>query len=306
MILVVGGSSFIGRGIQDLIKEKPFAKEFIFTYNKHPENIENKFQKVKLDLQDEKDCELARNFSYCIYLAGNSFHNMAYNNPIMDLDLNVRNFLNFMKHFRGQLILLSSQAVYYGLTGEIPENIIHYPTIPYGISKRFQEEYAKYFYKIGYLSKLWIFRLMYAFGKGERMDRLIPKCAKSAVNGDIVKVLGGGRSFLNPLPVNFVAEILVNALLTMKEEDNEFLEVTNLNHSEKVSVLDIVKFLHTIKPFNYIVEEKGEIWPVSFWGSTEKLSRYLKKWNISFPNIWEDLEIYFKKLLTNMGEKNYE
>lgn len=242
-----------------MIKDHPLAKEFVFSYNQHPENIRDDLTKIKIDLQNEKDCKIVSNFSYCIYLAGNSIHNIAYDIPNIDLELNVRNFLNFMKYFRGELILLSSQAVYYGLTGEIPENVIHYANMPYGISKRFQEEYAKYFHKIGHLSKLWIFRLMYSFGKGERMDKLIPKCAKAVLEGKIVRVLGSGKSLLNPLPVNFVAEILINAILTAKEEKHRSLEVINLNHFEKISVLDVVKFLYTIKPFNYVIEEEGEM-----------------------------------------------
>jgi len=304
MMLVIGGSSFIGKGIQNLIKDSSFAKSFVFAYNMHPENISDSFQKIKIDLQEEDNCKILREFKSCIYLAGNSFHNLAFSNPGIDLDMNVKIFLNFMKYFKGQLILLSSQAVYYGLRDEISEDTVHYPTIPYGLSKRFQEEYAKYFYRIGYLSKLWIFRLMYAFGNGERSNRLIPKCAKAVLENETIKVLGKGKSFLNPLPVNFVAKILFNAMLHIMKENNKFLEITNINYPEKITVLDVVKFLYNIKPFNYVVEEGEEIWPVDFWGSINKLINYLKIWDMKFPNIWDELRVYFQELL--YGGKKYE
>jgi nucleoside-diphosphate-sugar epimerase len=301
MILVIGGSSFIGRGIQEIVKDTILAKDFVFAYNMHQENISENFQKIRINLQDKKECEILREFTTCVYLAGNSNHGLAFSNPDIDLTLNVESFLNFMKYFRGQMVLLSSQAVYYGLKGEISEDTTHYPTIPYGLSKRFQEEYAKYFYRIGYLSKLWVFRLMYAFGKGERTDRLIPKCVKAVIENKTLKVLGGGNSFLNPLPVTFVARVLINAILSITKEEKEFFEITNINYPEKVTVLDVVKFLYSIKPFNYVVEEEGEIWPVSFYGSTNNLFFHLRGWNMKIPDIWEEMKSYFQELLRIYG-----
>ena len=92
------------------------------------------------------DClDQLQNYSTVIYVAGNADHSLAHDYPLMDLNLNTVAFLNFIKNFNGSLVLLSTQAVYYGLKGEIFESITSLPTIPYGISKQAVEAYARYF-----------------------------------------------------------------------------------------------------------------------------------------------------------------
>jgi nucleoside-diphosphate-sugar epimerase len=207
-----------------------------------------------------------------------------------------------MKEFRGSLVLLSSQAVYYGLEGGVHEKVDHVSTVPYGVSKQMVEAYAKYFLRDGLLSKLWIFRLAYAFGKGEKEYRIIPRCANSVRNNEKVTIFGGGKSFVNPLPSEFVAKILVKAAENLEEAKEGFMEITNLNYPRKVTVMDIVSFLSQVKHFDFVVNEAGEEWPVKFWGNTENLSSHLTTWNMEFPELRECLKEYFIELIEGKAE----
>lgn len=295
--IVIGGSGFIGKAIQNYVINKQIEKAFAFAYNKHPENIHNSLDKIRIDLLNKKTLGAAERYQHAIYVSGSADHSLAKSSPSLDLDLNVRAFLNFMEEFNGSLVLLSSQAVYYGLKNEILENTDHVPTIPYGLSKKMMEAYASYFLEEGRLKKLWMFRLMYAFGEGEKERRLIPRCARAASDNKRVTIFGGGKSFLNPLPSMFVAETLVEATKDLAKRDKEFVETTNLNSPKSVTVGDVVRFLSGVKHFDYEIVQSGEEWPVEFWGNTRNLSAHLKEWKIDFPNLWDDLKEYFNKLL---------
>ena len=299
--LVVGGSGFIGSAIQNLVLDEKSERLYTFSFNKRPEKLDAKLEMVQLDLLGEITKDI-NNYPAAIYVAGNADHGLAKRSPMLDLDLNVRAFLNFMKEFRGALVLLSSQAVYYGLEGEILETVDHVSTVPYGLSKQMTEAYAKYFLKNGFLSKLWIFRLAYAFGKGERERRLIPRCANAVRNREKVTLFGGGKSFVNPLPSDFVAKILVKATEHLKSAKSGFMEITNINYPEKVTVRDLVVSLTQIKPFDFIAEDAGEEWPVRFWGDTQNLRSHMKEWKTNFPDLRVNLKKYFTELIRGKAE----
>ena len=295
-VLVVGGSGFIGSAIQQYVIREHLENAFTFTFNKKPEKLHKNLDRMRLDLLADINEEV-KNYSSAVYVAGNADHGLAKRSPLLDLDFNVSAFLNFMRKFRGSLVLLSSQAAYYGLEGKISEAVDHVATIPYGISKQMVEAYAKYFLSSQTLSKLWIFRLMYAFGKGEKEYRLIPKCVNAVREGGQVTLFGGGESFLNPLPSEFVAKILIKASESLKQSTKPFMEITNINYPEKVTAKDVVAYLNQIQPFDFKVSSEGEEWPVKFWGDTENLLSHLQEWSMDFPDLWGSLKKYFVELI---------
>jgi nucleoside-diphosphate-sugar epimerase len=295
--LVVGGSGFIGSAIQHVVLDEHSEDLFTFSFSKKPEKLDKKLNTVHLDLLEAKTRKEITKYPMAVYVAGNADHGLAKRSPLLDLDLNARAFLNFMQEFRGSLVLLSSQAVYYGLEGEILETVDHIPTIPYGLSKQMMEAYAKYFLRNGSLSKLWIFRLAYAFGKGEKEYRLIPRCANAVRKNERVAIFGGGKSFINPLPAEFVAKTLLKAAENLKGTEDGIKEITNINYPEKVTVRNVVFSLNRIKRFDFALEESGEDWPVTFWGNTQNLSKHLSEWKMEFPDLWVSLKKYFIELV---------
>jgi nucleoside-diphosphate-sugar epimerase len=296
-VLVVGGSGFIGAALQQLVLNECLEDFFTFSFNKNPERIDANLNKVHLDLFTAGASKEVKDYPVAVYVAGNTDHGLAKRSALLDLDLNVRAFLNFIEEFRGSLVLLSSQATYYGLEGEIPETVNHIATTPYGLSKQMAEAYAKYFLRNDTLSKLWIFRLMYTFGKGEKERRLIPRCANAVRNNQRITIFGGGKSFLNPLPSWFVAQVLLKATESLKGRESKFMEVTNINYPEKVSVKDIVALLNRVKHFDYVINDSGEEWPVKFWGNTKNLLSHMREWNMAFPDLWNNLKEYFTELI---------
>jgi len=294
--LIVGGSGFIGRALQAAVLNRGTADMFAFTYNEHPERIKDCFPKVKIDLSTPEGAAPLKGYKNAIYVVGNSNAALSRKEPWRDIELNVKLLLNFVRYFRGNLVLLSSQSVYYGLEGKIREDVNHVPVVPHGISKRIAEEYAEYLAHLGFLEKLWVFRLRYAFGLGEQQRRLIPMCNWAAATGGKVKVHGKGASLMNPLPAEWVGEVLIRAVDTLDFERERSVNFTNLNHPDKMTVAKMVKILAGERRFDYELEKGEEEWPVHFWGDTEFLAKQLKTWNVEFPDLDESLRKYFAEL----------
>lgn len=296
--IVVGGSGMIGSAIQRQVIKQEKSKSFTFSYYMNKSKILQGLESLHLDLFDEDSIKQLEGFQNSIYLAGNTDHALASKDPAKDIQLNIGTFLNFMKFFNGALVLFSSQAVYYGYEGSVKEDSVQKPTIPYGISRHGAEMYAEYFKHVGKLRSLIILRPTYVFGQGEEKRRLIPRCAQAATTGSTVKVFGKGRSFLNPLPVEFTAQIAIK--LSEVVANNKCDTAINLNYPDPITVLDIVQTLQKVKSFKCAVEDGGEEWPAKHYGDSTRLLGLLKEWNMEMPNVKDELKRYFMELV---GEK---
>jgi len=297
--IVVGGSGMIGRAIQREIRSQKETSEFTFSYKTNKLKIPSA-KNLYLDLFDQDSTKQLRDFSRAIYLAGNTDHGLASKDPTKDAQLNIEAFLNFTKFYKGTLVLFSSQAVYYGHKGKIKEDAAQRPTIPYGISRHAAEMYAEYFKQAGKFSSLAILRPTYVFGEGEKERRLIPRCARAAIKNDTLTVFGKGQSFLNPLPVEFVARVAVriNQEIASHEHDMSI----NLNHPDPMTVLELVQTLQDAKPFRCVVEEGGEEWPALHYGNANFLLRLLKQWRMEMPDVKRVLRQYFMSLTEGKQE----
>lgn len=294
--LVVGGSGFIGKALQEAIIDEGLGDAFTFAFNEHSQEVHVGFKTIRADLSQRDGAKGFEKFDTIIFAAGNSNKMLANTEPWKDLELNVSLLLNAARYFRGQMVLLSCQAVYHGLEGEVSEEVDHVPTMPFGLSKSVEETYARHLWRARYIDKLWIHRLMYAYGEGESERRLLPMCNWAASRKGKVHILGGGKSFLNPLPSKFVAEVLLRSADELQEAPSGFFELTNLNHPTKMAASQVVRTLNGARPFDFEIDEKPEEWPVKYWGRTEKLERYLRAWKMPFPDAKQALREYFLEL----------
>ncbi|OGS42685.1 MAG: hypothetical protein A3K67_05655 [Euryarchaeota archaeon RBG_16_62_10] len=300
-ILVVGGDGFIGRAIQDYALNYGLKDAFTFVYRDSPAAVLEGLRGVRTEelLRDgAKELGKARS---AIFIVGNPCMDLADEDPTKDLEQDLWMLTGLVKHIRGSLVMLSSQAVYYGLEGEIPENANHVPMMPYGLSKQTVEGYAKYFLETKALRRLWIFRLLYAYGKGEPDTRLIPRCAKAAATGEKV-VVKGTASYLNPLPASFVAEALAHAANSIMMKDAGRLEVTNLSSPQRVLASDVVTVLAATKRFEFKVDDKGERWPVRYYGATANLTEHMKDWRLAFPDARSSVREHFLNMVREGGK----
>lgn len=305
-ILIVGGSGFIGKGIQKSAMDMGWGDLLTFSYHEHPDAIHDAFKKVHVNLLDKEGAAPLKDYKLAIFVAGQGNQALAAADPLKDNQMNVELFLNFMRYFRGSAVILSSQAVYQGLQGEVDEKTIHIPKSPFGISNRAGEAYADYFFHLGWLRKLWLFRLLYAYGPGEMHRRLLPMCAWAASNKGKVTVHGGGKSYLNPLRSDFVGQVLMNAADIVADAQDGSYEVFNLSHPKKTTTLDVVKTLAGARHFDYNVASGGEEWPSTYWGETKRLTNLMKQLKMEFPDVKRSLIDYFMDIQSKPIKKEKE
>lgn len=294
-VLVLGGNGFVGKALQALVREQPGG--FIFLDRSFSADASARFRTRSVDLLDEHQLAGLEEYEHAIWVAGSADHGLGWTNPLADLESQLVTLLKFLAHFRGSLTLLSSQAVYSGLSGEVPEHVDHVSTMPYGFAKLAAERYAQWALEDGRLERLWIHRLMYTFGQHEQPRRLLARCIAASQGGGTVTVAGGGRSFLNPLPVDFLAEVLLRSSRQLAAEPSGHIEVTNVNHPDTWTVLEVVEFLAGLGAFDYSVTQLGEQWPVTFHGRVERLSSWLREWDLAFPEVERSLIEYRSQTL---------
>lgn len=289
---MVGGSGFVGRSIQDLVRGTAAADALVFSYRTSESSVHPELHSVHLDLLDPRSVVQVGDYGRAIWVAGNADHALGWTEPESDFTASAITMMRFLKYFRGELTMLSSQAVYFGLAGSIGEDVDHVPAMPYGFAKLAAERYARWALDAGDLRTLWVSRLMYAFGRQEPNRRLMQRCIAAADTGGAVTVFGGGRSFLNPLPAEFLADVLLHAAEAACKLADGHLEIVNTNHERDWTVRDVVELLARVRPFTHDYVDTGEKWPVAFRGDATRLLWWLERWGMTLPDIDSALTRY--------------
>ena len=173
-------------------------------------------------------------------------------------------------------ITLTGTCLEYGMQeGCMSEDMPVYPSNPYAIAKDELRKYMEALQQQHSFSFKWI-RLFYMYGKGQNQNTLLSQLDKALQNGEIVFNMSGGEQTRDYLPVEKVAENIVNIALqnnvegiinccsgipvTIKEFVEAYLQATG-----KMIKLNLGYYPYT----NYE--------PMHFGGSTEKLNEILSK-----------------------------
>lgn len=164
------------------------------------------------DLQAALPPELEGAFDTVIHLAGNASHGLASAQPWRDLAETGGVAASLLGRISTRrIVLLSSAAVYAGLTGEVGPGLCLEPPMAYGLSKRYVEGFASALASSGRVESVAILRLYNAFGPGERSTRLIPRVVE-AIRGAVPFHLSADPTSLSdPVSVAWVAQALVAA-----------------------------------------------------------------------------------------------
>lgn len=280
MVTVVGSDGFIGSKVASKLRELGAAHLEVFFEDPSCGH---------LSFGEFLESDTIRKTSVLIITAGNSNHNLARDHfqKAFDRDTNYLFKLDSYT-WKAHLVFLSSAAVYYGWEGEVDESAQPEPTDYYGLSKLYSEYLVKLLAKKRN-SRLVIFRLTNAFGRNPKRRRLFDNVLECLKNGEELKILGDGGSYINPIKVEKVAEILVKTAVNIERFHFEQSEIVNLGSIEHVRVLDIAKFLE--KNFGLKWVTKGhEIAPVKFKTVTKKLRKLSDLLDIKLRNVYEEIE----------------
>ena len=215
-LLVVGGSGFVGRHFlqhADLSAWKVSA-----TYHKDAafpdfvRGLDRSYEALQHDLL-ESETDLSA-FDAAVYVAGNSNHTWALDHADGDMMANAVGMARFLDRFHGDLVLLSTGAVYFGHDGLVSPETPAAPLFPYGASKLAAELLAGWAASTSRIRSLKVLRLYYAFGPGEEERRLIRRAlVQFGLERDPrFRINGTGLSLMGPMYVTDVVHALELAL----------------------------------------------------------------------------------------------
>ena len=114
----------------------------------------------------------------------------------------------------GDLVFLSSAAVYEGHEGLVTPDARLYPSMPYAISKLASECYIRHYHNMGRITGYLLLRLYYAYGPGEREGRLFGNLCRRVLleHQRTFPVAGVGDSLVDPLYVEDMVDATLHAL----------------------------------------------------------------------------------------------
>jgi nucleoside-diphosphate-sugar epimerase len=148
-------------------------------------------------------------FDAVIHLAGNADHGLATRSPWLDLQATGVSGAAVLGQIRTrQVVLLSSAAVYAGLSGLVNPDDCLEPPMAYALSKRYMEGFVSTLEQSGRIAGATIVRLYNAFGSGERPTRLIPRVANAVRDGGPFVLTGDPTSLSDPVAVEDVVRVL--------------------------------------------------------------------------------------------------
>ncbi len=292
-VVIIGASGFLGRNIFNFLynkKDNFFIVPVFFNNNIQLPNVISFEDFIKDDID----------IDYLIISAGNS-NIKAFNDFnsffLLDSQYLVKIFQKlryYDKINRIRIIYFSSTAVYHGFQGLATEESNIIPATNYGLSKFIAEKILLSFSEVFGINSI-IFRLSYAFGNGEKKTRFIPSLAFHIKNKLKMSIYISPDSYLNPLPIDFICEIVYKTISCWNFNQNLII---NLSYRNNIMVDDILYHFKTKYGLDYDYLDP-EI-SIKFYPSTTKLLGLTEILKVSFPNFWESLDSYVEKLISDL------
>ncbi len=271
MILVTGGAGFIGSNLVDELLNQGYEVKVLDNLTTgRMENLSNaaknnKFKFYKGDLRDF-DTEVLKDVETIFHLAAQIDVRKSVENPIYDMDINIRGSINLMWQAINsnveRIIYSSSGGAIYGEPTVLPadENTPIKPISPYGASKFAVESYLNTFDKI-YGLKYKVMRYGNVYGR--RQDPLgeagvIAIFFGMVSNDKNPSIFGDGEQTRDYVSVDDVVRANIAAVDKLKKEQEY-----NVGTGKETSVNEIVKTMEKI--FNkkitpiYEKERQGEV-----------------------------------------------
>jgi len=164
----------------------------------------------------------------------------------------------------------------YGLQeGCLSEDMTAKPSNAYAIAKNELRVFIEELKRHNFFSIKWI-RLFYMYGKGQNANSLLSQLDKALADGDAVFNMSAGEQTRDYLPIEKVADIIVNIALQHNVDG-----IINCCSGRPVLIKDFVAE-HLTAVGKSIQLNLGyypytDYEPMHFWGSTEKLNKALSE-----------------------------
>ena len=245
--LITGGAGFIGSALAlRLLKEN--HEVHVIDFEHRMEQAKNKLQGAVLhcgDISKKNTFELLPKGSYDIafHMAAQTSARISEENPIFDIDSNVKGSYNFCKWARqsnlNRAIFTSSMAVYGSHGDNIDENAPLNPVSVYGITKKAGEDFFKILTKDGVRTS--IYRLFNVYGPGQdftnmKQGMLSIFISQAILSGEI-QVTGSLDRYRDFV---FIDDVLSALLIDSGETE---IEVFNVGNGMPITVQELCNII---------------------------------------------------------------
>ncbi len=241
-VLIVGGSSFIGR---NLLETAPKEWEITATYYKNSSFAQfcERFPNAKAQMLDVVSGEIAKGeYDVIIYIAANSDPKKSFVEPLYDLQVNAGGVIRVLEKIKcRKFIYFSSGAVYLK------------DKFPYLISKMAGEEYVKWHAGkkgFGYV----IVRLFEAFGPYSPERKIFRKICGALERGEkSFTIYGDGKNFVDPMYVEDTARGII--AIANCEKENLTVDLCTGN---PMTITQVAEAIARIYKVNLQLEYNGQ------------------------------------------------
>jgi nucleoside-diphosphate-sugar epimerase len=166
----------------------------------------------------------------------------------------------------------------YGMReGRLSENMELFPANPYAEAKNELRIFIENLKKSYYFEYTWI-RLFYMFGKGQNAKSLLSQLQQALDKGDEVFNMSGGEQTRDFLPVEKVAEYIVE-IATQTNITGIINCCSGVPVTIKQLVLNYLKSRHKSIKLNLGHYPYPDYEPMHFWGDNDRLNQIIQKSN---------------------------
>jgi UDP-glucose 4-epimerase len=249
--VVTGGLGFIGSAVVErLVRARAdvtVVDALVPTHGGDRANVAGLGVPVlEADVGDPLVADVVESADLVVNAAGQVSHLASMQDPLVDLDLNVRSHLAFLETLRrvapaARVVQTSTRQVY-GRPRYLPVDEEH-PTAPVdvnGVDKLACEQFHLLYHQVHGLATT-VLRLTNVYGPRQHLEReglgFLPVFVRRALLGEEISLFGDGSQRRDCVHVDDVVDAIVAAAL----HDDAAGEVFNLGHPEALTLAEIAR-----------------------------------------------------------------
>ena len=245
---IIGSEGFIGRELNNSLSRYKGHKIYNFGEESNSKFGQSNYSKINLnDIQKNK--RIFESFDLVYYLATASIPASSFHDPLIDVNLNLIPFLNFLEAINSskvkKVVFTSSGGTIYGASNNlINEESIKNPESPHGIIKLTMEYFLEYNLKKSGINYN-IFRIANTYGENQNTSKglgLINTILEKVILKKQIEIFGDGSFKRNYIYNKDVAM----ALSSVVNQNLEISEIYNLASSESYSINEVLEIIQEI------------------------------------------------------------
>lgn len=261
-VLVLGANGFIGSHLVDKLAENLHTIRAFDRFSSG-ETLFDKSEYVEMfpgDYLNEGELrEALKGMDYVFHFISTTTPVTAENDPIIDIDTNIRMSVELFKLCVEarvkRVIFASTGGAVYGENGGEPhkETDPTFPVSPYAIGKLTIENYLRYF-KVKHNLNSTVFRIANPYGDRQPFHRkqgVIPIFLENIYRDRPITVMGDGTMVRDYIYVKDLADMIISTF-----EENSLKDVYNLGSGSGSSINELIDVAKSVTGKKVIVETR--------------------------------------------------